>query len=506
VLKSDQCTLRYHITTESAECQGYFDQGLGYLYSYVWMEAARSFETATQRDPNCPMAHWGLARAMARWNRDSTGPLKKAWELRERASQREQMLIKAMMEEKGLLPGVGGPEERKKKATATIDDMIATYDDDQEAWFYRAQLGGGGNLFGGTSASVPFYKALLRINPDHPGANHELVHFYEQFQRPALGWPYAEGYIRSSPGIPHAFHMQAHLATRLGRWQKTSDRSAQAIKLEREYHRRENVKPAQDHQYSHQLETLFVSLVHDGRFTEARAIQKECEACRYDRPEVFFRLHLAARDYDAALAIARKMQGAPSGGRGKGRRPARRGDKATASYLVALVYLAKGEPARALPEIDVMREASRTRRGDQKLTERLQVVQGLYLCQTGDGAAGLKMLKKAVDKTKNDYGHHAWGNGASLMEWWGIGALAANDLAAAEEAFQEALAHDPGSVRGALGMQVVCEKQGRSEEIERFARLARRCWSRADAGHIDAELAAMRGEKGVRVDPTKKGK
>src|SRR5262249_42307683 len=126
VLKPDQCTLRYRITTDSADCQAYFDQGLGYLYSYVWMEAARSFETATQPDPNCPMAHWGLARAMVRYGRDSTGPLKKAWELRERASPREQMLIKAMMEERGLLPGVGDPEARKKKAIATIDDMIAT--------------------------------------------------------------------------------------------------------------------------------------------------------------------------------------------------------------------------------------------------------------------------------------------------------------------------------------------------------------------------------------------
>ena len=54
------CLLKYQVTTESPECQEFFDQGLGYYYSYVWMEAARSFEMATKHDPNCAMAWWGL--------------------------------------------------------------------------------------------------------------------------------------------------------------------------------------------------------------------------------------------------------------------------------------------------------------------------------------------------------------------------------------------------------------------------------------------------------------
>src|SRR5262249_30816622 len=160
-------------------------------------------------------------------------------------------------------------------------------DDDEEAWYYRAQLAGGQGLFGGKASSVPFYKALLKVNPLHPGANHELLHFYENFRRPALGWVYAENYIKSSPGLPHAFHMQAHLATRLGRWDKTSDRSAKAIELQRAYHKREGVQPREDSQYSHHLETLLLSLIHDGRFAEARAIKKECETCGFNLRERF---------------------------------------------------------------------------------------------------------------------------------------------------------------------------------------------------------------------------
>ena len=34
-----------------------------------------------------------------------------------------------------------------------------------------------------------------------------------------------------------------------------------------------NVKPKDDHQFDHHLETLTTSLIHDGRFREARADQ-----------------------------------------------------------------------------------------------------------------------------------------------------------------------------------------------------------------------------------------
>jgi tetratricopeptide (TPR) repeat protein len=454
---------------------------LGYFYSYVWLEAARSFETATQYDPSCALAWWGLSRGLERWGRgDATAALLKADALKGRASHREQQLILAAMQEKGHAPGAGDGEERKKKAVATLDNLLAVYDDDEEAWYYRAQLAGGSGLFGGVVASVPFYKALLHVNPLHPGANHELLHFYENYRRPALGWLYAENYIKSSPGIPHPFHMQAHLATRLGRWDRTSDRSARAIELERAYHKLQGVKPADDHQYSHHLEILLLSLTHDGRFAEGRAVEAECKAAKYKLSEPYFRLHLAERAWDDARAVVEEL---------------RRSDKATASYLGAVLYLKQGQPERALPEIEVLQHAFTNGKHNAQAELRLWEAQGLYMCQTGAADVGLKLLGKAVDRSKNDYRHHAWGNGAYYMELWGAAALLADRPETAEEALLEALAHDPGSVRAALGLQVLCEQQGRGDEALRYAELARRCWNRADPGRLDAEMAALRGER-----------
>jgi hypothetical protein len=468
----DLCVLRYRVSTASPECQALFDQGLGFYYSYVWMEAARSFETAACYDPDCAMAWWGLSRALESWSRGNpTQTLKKAQDLMARASDREQMLIKARLQEKGMVAGVA-PSARKTAAQKTLDELITLYDDDEEAWYNRAQLAPAG------TARVPFYKALLRTNPLHPGANHELVHFYENYKRPALGWVYAENYIKSSPGIPHPFHMQAHLATRLGRWDKTSDRSARAVELQRAYHQVMNVRPREDWQFSHHLEILTLSLIHDGRFAEARALKKKVKGYGYNFDRHWFRLHLAERAWDEALKVAATV---------------RKRDKLTASYMTALVYLKKGEPGRALPEVEVLQQAYQTRKADRELEMRLYEVQGLLMCQTGGAEAGVKLLAKAVARTKDDYHFHAWGNGAYYMEAWGLGALGGGQDEAAEEAFHEALAHDPGSVRAALGMQVLCERQGRAEEAQRYAELARRCWHKADPGCLEAELAALRG-------------
>lgn len=472
------CLLKYRVSTQSPDCQAFFDQGLGYYYSYVWMEAARSFETALRHDPECALAWWGLSRALERWGKSShTDALKKADSLKNKASHREQQLILARMQEKGLAPGVGGAEQRKQAAIKTIDNLLALYEDDEEAWYYRAQLAGGHGLFGGQVSSVPFYKALLRYNPLHPGANHELVHFYENSRRPALGWLYAEKYIESSPGIPHAFHMQAHLATRLGRWDKTSDRSAKAIELQRAYHREQGVNPKDDHQYSHHLEILLRSLIHDGRFREARAIKEEGQRCGYDHWQWWFRLHLSERAWDEAEQVVQHY---------------RKTDKLMASYLAALLYLRSGRAVRAEPEIEVLRQAYLQKKGDKTLQNRVWEVQGLLLCRLGAVDAGLRLLAKAVEQTKDDYNHHAWGNGAYYMELWGEAALQGNRLDVAEEGFLEALAHDPGSVRAALGLQILCQRQGRLDEAARYAQLARRAWRRAEVQSFDAELTAMK--------------
>lgn len=484
-LNPNLCKLSYRISTRSPECQAHFDNALGYYYSYVWMEAARSFETAAKFDPDCGMAWWGLSRAMEEWRGNQTDALKKAQALLPKCNDRERRLITARLQQKSLEGKFADDAARRKAATQTLDELIALYDDDEEGWYARAKLAGDGRPSylsndAGRVAEIPFYKSLLRINPLHPGANHELVHIYEGTRRPALGWTHAEKYIESSPGIPHAWHMQAHLAMRLGRWDKTADRSVRAIELEREYHRTLNVQPKEDHQFDHHLETLTKALIHDGRFREARVIKAEAQSHKYKHTGVWFRLHMAERDWGEVQRIVDSL---------------RKTDKTTAAYYAALMALAQNDPDKARPEVEVLRQSTILRKLSNRVEFQFWESQGLLHCQTGAVDEGLKLLYRCVEKTKDDYSHHAWGQGAYYMETWGQAALAANRFDVAEEAFLEALAHDAGSAKAAMGLQLLCEKLGRHDEATRYAALAKRFWRNAEVRHFDV-LRESCGGKG----------
>jgi hypothetical protein len=49
------------VTTTSKQAQVFYDQGLNYLESYVWIEASRSFRQALRIDPKLAMAQLGLS-------------------------------------------------------------------------------------------------------------------------------------------------------------------------------------------------------------------------------------------------------------------------------------------------------------------------------------------------------------------------------------------------------------------------------------------------------------
>ncbi len=55
-------------STSSREAQAFYDQGLAYLHSYAWVEAARSFNQALKLDASLAMAHGQLSIAYTELN------------------------------------------------------------------------------------------------------------------------------------------------------------------------------------------------------------------------------------------------------------------------------------------------------------------------------------------------------------------------------------------------------------------------------------------------------
>src|SRR2546427_3324945 len=56
------------VSTSSPQAQAFYDQGLACLHSYVWIEAARSFNQALKLDPKLALAHVGLSYAYTELN------------------------------------------------------------------------------------------------------------------------------------------------------------------------------------------------------------------------------------------------------------------------------------------------------------------------------------------------------------------------------------------------------------------------------------------------------
>jgi len=560
--QKDLCQLTYRISTQSEECQKLFDQGLGYYYSYAWTEAARSFETALRHDPQSAMAWWGLSRALQQWGAKSgksNDALKKAYDLRDLASYSEKQIILARAMERGIAKDApkDAPAQRQA-AIKIIDELLMLHPDDEEAWMARGLLAAEGLFFGGKPASAPYYLALTKLNPLHPGANHELLHQYETSKRPALGWVHSVKFIESSPGIHHAWHMQGHLSTRLGRWEEASVGALKAIELERAHNQLWNVKSKDDHQWSHHLETCLQILTHQGRYREARQVVEEMRSLNYNNNDHFARLFLASRDYASLQKLIDEL---------------RSKNKTNASYYAALMNLAQGDVAKAQKELTILEipeptkpeprkvepvkpeaakpqpikaetaksEAAKAEstkpdvakpivakdkpadkagdkvKGEDKPKEpekpkegsqnkKLNEIRGLILCKTGHVDQGLALLQKLAVASQTNYEQHAWGHGAYYMETWGMAALAAGKESVAEEAFLEAIAHDPGSFQGALGMQILCERTGRTEEAQQYQAMAQKAWQHAELKTFLDEVAYVRSQRPTATLSTSAGR
>lgn len=451
--------LSHRVTTSSPEAQRFYEQGLRLSHAYVMPGfvkngAAVCFQHAANLDPECAMAYWGLSfcGTPAITQEDAAN---RALELAlKKGTDKERRFTAARVLE------VAGPSKREQFLDA-LDGAIAAYPDDVELWIWRGKVYGTYGQGPGNVQCMPYELAAVRMHPEHPAPNHELIHAYEGIDRPALGWPYTEGFRRAAPNMPHAHHMQAHLAMRLGRWQEAIDCTRTS--------RRKSLEGFPELDPSHHIDILVRALAHEGRFQEAEA---EPKAYRNGLP--WARLLRQKWDLDALdrWSEARRTGNAPDG-----------------FYVGAVNKLDRGELAAVVP---LMARVEEQWKKVPSTSYRWEEVHGRYLVQTGSVDEGLKILRESGAKAVGDSALHAWGGGSYILENWGEAALRAHRWDEAEQAFLEALAHEHGSIIGALGMQVVSEQRARPDLAAHYRDRARAIWKDADAGALDRQLDRLR--------------
>ncbi len=250
------------VSTKNPQAQTYFNQALVWTFSFNHDEAIRSYQKAAELDPKLAIAWWGVAlcngphinnpvmdepRARAAWD-----ALLKAKALANGASPAEQALISALaarytdpshppmpltFEQRAPLDHAYAAAMAKVHAQFPDDaDIAALYAESLmdcrpwDLWEPRTRE---------PRPEAPKVLAALddalRINPNHPGANHYYIHAVEASTHPDRAIAAADRLRTLVPASGHMVHMPAHIDVRVGRWDLAAAQNREAIRVDAAY-------------------------------------------------------------------------------------------------------------------------------------------------------------------------------------------------------------------------------------------------------------------------------
>jgi tetratricopeptide (TPR) repeat protein len=251
----------YRVTTKSPQAQRYFDQGLRFLFGFNHGAAIRSFQEAARLDPECAMAHWGIAYASGPHINFPVVPPPAAELAWAELTLARQHAAKATPIEQALISALGHryanpqPEDRAPLDLAYADAMRAVWkkfpkDADVGTFFAEAMMNlrpwdqwtPAGEPQPGTEEILATLDAVLKLNLNHPLANHLYIHAIEASHQPERALPAADRLLTLQPGLAHNVHMPSHIYIRTGQWHKAVDSNRDAVAADTAY--RKVVGPA----------------------------------------------------------------------------------------------------------------------------------------------------------------------------------------------------------------------------------------------------------------------
>lgn len=250
------------VSTKNKEAQRYFDQALTWTFSFNHDEAIRSFQRAAELDPELAIAYWGIAfcngphinnpvmdepRAIAAWD-----ALQKAKTAASNATPAEQALIVALaarytdpsrppipflFEDRAPLDRAYADAMARVHAQFPEDaDIAALYGESLmdcrpwDLWDPKTQ-----EPRPEAPKVIAALEHALRLNPNHPGANHYYIHAVEASTHPDKAIAAANRLRTLVPASGHMIHMPAHIDVRVGDWAEAAEQNRQSIKADAAY-------------------------------------------------------------------------------------------------------------------------------------------------------------------------------------------------------------------------------------------------------------------------------
>ncbi|MGE0552673.1 MAG: hypothetical protein AB7R55_04530 [Gemmatimonadales bacterium] len=470
----------------SAAAQPAFLRGVLLLHSFEYERAAQAFREAQRIDPGFALAYWGeaLTHTHPIWNQQDV-PAARAALGRLGATPAARAAKAPTERERGYLAAIevlygDGPKERRDTLyQRELERLAAKHPEDLEARAFDALARMG--LSQGTRNVPTYVRAgaialdVLRANPEHPGAAHYVIHAFDDPVHAPLGLPAARAYSRIAPDAPHAQHMTTHIFLALGMWADVVAQNTVAAGPDSARWRP-----------GHYTSWLAYGLLQQGRVREAAAlldrVTRQLPANAPVPPRAYLlamRAHHrvnAGDDEPASPATSVDASGVGVVARamdlfGRGYRAAGRGDRAEVDRAAEAVERIQGE--RNVSDFyggqpTVLRIlALELRALGERLDGRLDAAIAT-LREASEIEAGLPVEFGPPDVVKPSF------------ELLGETLLAADRPAQAVDAFQRALAMQPGRSAALIGLVEAARRAGDAVLAERTRALLASNYAGAD--------------------------
>jgi tetratricopeptide (TPR) repeat protein len=286
-----------------------FERAVALLHSFAYSASEQAFHDVAGRDPGCAIAHWGMAMTHFHqlWEppsgdelREGAEQIRKAVDIRA-GSLRERQFIEALATYYRD-PEQAAPAVRAERYASAMADVARDNAGDAEAQiFYALALIAtappADKAHTNQKRAAAILEPIYRLQPQHPGLAHYLIHAYDSAELAPQGLAAAREYSKIAPSAPHALHMPSHIFTRLGLWDDSiaSNRAARAAA-----HEQGDVG-----EELHAMDYLTYAYLQRGRYADAEQVVVELRSMA-NLPASQFKVSYAATAMPVRLAIERR--------------------------------------------------------------------------------------------------------------------------------------------------------------------------------------------------------
>jgi tetratricopeptide (TPR) repeat protein len=480
------------VTTSSKAAQAFYDQGLAYLHSFFWIEAARSFNEALRADGRVALAQVGLSYALGELG-DTEGAraaAARAQALIDGVSARERVRIelRTLQVQAGVASDPAAATEYRRRLASAAErypkdvEMLLLVGRAQDPSHDAHGMDAG-------SASLGFYERALAQAPNYFATHHYLTHALENVGRTDRALDHAAAFAKLAPAIPHAHHMHGHVLRRGGRMNEAIEAFRKADDLGSAYLASERIPAEYDWHYRHNLDLLGTAYQYVGQIRAAEAVLQRA----FEMPATA-RLNdeLNRKEWVSFLLARGRAKEAQAAAAALGRHPLPL-VRALSDILASRSLAALRQPEQAAEAgnraLKQMRAAGAV---GGVLVPDFQLAQGEHLLRSGQIEQARTLLRDAAGKLRAQSGPDAWIQSLFALE--GIARLARQqgDWTLAAEMAEAMKQHDAEYPGTWYAQALVAEHGGQRDAARDGYREALRRWQTADTDFTELNDARRR--------------